>query len=86
MQRKNKNKKIRESKPMLFTGTNYKLMGLGILMVIAGFAAMRFENEVYGFISLYVSPIIIIAGYAVVGYSILKRDHKPDNRTQTVSN
>jgi len=71
---------------MLFTGLNYKIMGLGLILVIIGFAAMRIENEVYGVISLYFSPIVILAGYAMVGYSILKRDHKIDNHSQTTAN
>lgn len=61
---------------MLFTALNYKLLGLGILMVIVGFTIMRIENEVYGFISLYVSPVVILAGYIVVIVAILKKDHK----------
>ncbi len=83
---KSRKKTQGKSKPMLFTGVNYKLMGLGLLLVIVGFSAMRIENEVYGVISLYFSPIVILAGYAVVGYSILKRDHKIDNSSQTTVN
>ncbi len=86
MPRKTRSKKTDHSKPMLFTGMNYKLMGLGLFLVFIGFAAMRIENEVYGIISLYFSPIVILAGYAVVGYSILKRDHKLDNQSQTTAN
>lgn len=74
-----KKQKKKNHKPMLFTPLNYKLMGLGLLLLIIGFTAMRIENEVQGFISLYISPIVIITGYAVVVYAILKRDHKVDN-------
>lgn len=86
MSGKSRKKDSNQSKPMLFTGLNYKIMGLGLLLVIIGFSAMRIENEVYGVISLYFSPIIILAGYAVVGYSILKRDHKVDNHSQKTVN
>jgi len=86
MPRKTRRRKTEYSKPMLFTGMNYKLMGLGLILVIIGFAAMRIENEVYGVVSLYFSPIVILTGYAVVGYSILKRDHKLDNHSQTSAN
>lgn len=79
-QRKNKNKK-----PMLFTPLNYKLLGLGVLLVVVGFTAMRIENEVYGIISLYFSPIIILSGYVVVIYSILKRDHKLEDTSPKTS-
>ena len=86
MPEKSRKKRSQQSKPMLFTGLNYKIMGLGLILVIIGFAAMRIENEVYGVISLYFSPIVILAGYAMVGYSILKRDHKIDNHSQTTAN
>ncbi|MCC5942051.1 MAG: DUF3098 domain-containing protein [Balneolaceae bacterium] len=75
-QQKKRSRKAKETKPMLFTALNYKLLGLGILMVIVGFTIMRIENEVYGFISLYVSPVVILAGYIVVIVAILKKDHK----------
>lgn len=74
-----KKRSTKEEKPMLFTPLNYKLMGLGLLLLIIGFTAMRIENEVHGFISLYISPVVIIAGYAVVVYAILRRDHKVEN-------
>lgn len=77
--RKYKKKKKKEVKPMLFTTLNYKLLGLGVLLVVIGFTAMRIENEVYGFVSLFISPIVILTGYMVVIYAILKRDHKLEN-------
>ena len=76
---KKKIRKKREEKPMLFSALNYKLMGLGVLLVVAGFTVMRIENEVYGFVALYISPVVILAGYIVVVYAILKKDHKTDN-------
>lgn len=80
-----KKRKKDDQKPMLFTPLNYKLMGLGLLFLVIGFTAMRLENEVHGFVSLYVSPVIIIAGYATVLYAILKRDHKIDNDPSTTN-
>jgi len=64
----------KEKKPMLFSGLNYKLMGIGVILVIVGFTAMYIENEVHGFISLYVSPILILGGYITVIFAILKRE------------
>lgn len=61
---------------MLFSPLNYKILGLGVFLIVLGFAAMRLENEVYGFVSLYISPIVILTGYIFVIYSILKKDHK----------
>jgi len=74
MSARRRNKK--DNKPMLFTPLNYKLIGLGVLLIVVGFTAMRLENEVYGIISLYFSPVVILSGYVVVVYAILKRDHK----------
>lgn len=79
MTAKKSKRSTKDSKPMLLTPLNYKLMGLGVLLIIVGFTAMRVENEVYGLVSLYISPVIILTGYIVVIYSILKKDHKTDS-------
>ena len=60
---------------MIFSPWNYKVLALGLLLVIVGFSAMYIENEVNGFISLYLSPIVIMAGYVSVIIAILKHDH-----------
>jgi hypothetical protein len=59
---------------MIFDAWNYKVLALGLFLVIVGFSAMYLENEVEGFISLYVSPIVIMSGYAAVIVAILKHD------------
>lgn len=59
---------------MLFSPWNYKILAIGLLLVIIGFTAMYLENEVQGFISLYISPILIMAGYIVVIFAIMKHD------------
>ncbi len=64
----------KQSDPMLFSPLNYKLLGLGVLLVIAGFTGMYLENEFKGFISLYISPIVIMSGYITVIFAILKKD------------
>ncbi|TVQ67918.1 MAG: DUF3098 domain-containing protein [Balneolaceae bacterium] len=77
MQVKKTAKKRTEKEPMIFTSANYRLLGIGIVFIIAGFTAMRIENEVYGLISLYISPVVILAGYIVIIFAILRRsDHK----------
>lgn len=58
---------------MIFGPFNYKLLSLGLFLVIAGFTAMYLENEVSGFISLYISPIVIMAGYITVIFAIMTR-------------
>lgn len=60
--------------PMIFSSWNYKVLALGLFLVIAGFSAMYIENEVEGVISLYISPFVIMAGYFTVIVAILKHD------------
>ena len=35
---------------------------------------MYMENEIDGFISLFISPILIMAGYVIVIFAILKHN------------
>jgi hypothetical protein len=72
---KGKQRKI-DSKPMFFSAFNYRLIGIAILLILSGFTAMYLENEVNGFISLYISPIVVMAGYAVVIFAIMKHDRE----------
>ncbi|MEX0770532.1 MAG: hypothetical protein WD035_07360 [Balneolaceae bacterium] len=74
--KKRKGKGRKENNPMLFTPLNYKILGIGVLLVVLGFTAMYLENEVRGFVSLYISPIVIMAGYLTVIVAILKRDNQ----------
>ena len=45
----------------------------GVVLVIFGYVIMRVENEVDGFISLYVAPLLILGGYLEIIYAILWR-------------
>ena len=58
---------------MVFTRRNYVLLIAGVLAVVLGYALMRVENEVDGFISLYVAPLLILGGYLEVIFAILWR-------------
>ena len=58
---------------MVFTRRNYILLLLGVLAIVVGYIMMRLENEVDGFISLYVAPLVILGGYLEIIYAILWR-------------
>jgi hypothetical protein len=79
------NKTHSNTKPMFFSGFNYRLIGIAVLLIFSGFAAMLMENEVDGFISLYVSPIVILAGYVVVIFAIMKHDRAEDNEPEATA-
>ncbi|MBO6525203.1 MAG: hypothetical protein JJ971_15345 [Balneolaceae bacterium] len=72
-----------DDKPMFFSAFNYRLIGVAILLIVGGFTAMYVENEVHGFISLYISPIVIMAGYIVVIFAIMKHDRDETEETDT---
>lgn len=69
-----KNSKVTDNQPMFFSSFNYKLIGIAIFLIIVGFSAMYMENEIDGFISLFISPILIMAGYVIVIFAILKHN------------
>jgi uncharacterized membrane protein HdeD (DUF308 family) len=56
------------------------LLLLGAVLIVIGFTAMYLENQYQGFISLYVSPVLIIGGYAEIIYALLwsPSDDAPD--------
>ncbi|HYW35314.1 MAG TPA: hypothetical protein VE868_07905 [Balneolaceae bacterium] len=72
-----------QQKSMAFQAFNYKILVTGLLLVAAGFIAMYLENKAFGFISLYISPVLIIAGYIIVIFSIIM--HPSDNESQEKS-
>ncbi len=71
---------------MLFKSANYLLMALGVLAIVVGFAIMRIENEVDGFISLYVAPLMILGGYLEIIFAILWRPKSERGATHTARN
>lgn len=58
---------------MVFGRTNYLLLALCVALVVVGFTAMRLENEVDGFVSLVIAPLLVLGGYLGVIVAILRR-------------
>ncbi len=75
----------RGAETMVFTRKNYLLLCLGVALVVVGYTAMRLENEVDGFISLYVAPLLILGGYLEVIWAILWRPRQPKPDTASES-
>jgi len=55
---------------MVFSRTNYVLLLVGLAIVVVGYVIMRVENEVDGILSLYIAPVMILAGYLEIMYAI----------------
>ncbi|HAC16399.1 MAG TPA: hypothetical protein DCE78_10720 [Bacteroidetes bacterium] len=66
---------------MVFTGKNYMLLGVAILLLVLGFGGMYVENNFTGWFSLYISPVLAVAGFITVAFAILYREN---NDTQQV--
>ena len=67
---------------MVFTRMNYLLLLLGLALVVVGYVIMRWENEVDGFISLYVAPLMILGGYLEISWAILWRPKSEEQAAQ----
>ncbi len=61
---------------------NFMLIGIGAATVIIGFFIMSgggandvtsFSPDVFSFRRMYIAPIIILAGYGLVMYGIIKK-------------
>lgn len=59
-----------------FGKTNYKLMLIGIALIVSGFIIMSLDNAQHGqgFLGLTLSPIIIMAGFVLEFFAIFKKE------------
>ncbi len=65
---------------MVFSRPNYLLLLLGLAVIFFGYVIMRIENEVDGFLSLYVAPLLILGGYLEIIYAIF---HQPKSEEES---
>lgn len=75
----------RQQTHMVFTRRNYVLLLAGVAAVVLGYVMMRAENEVEGFISLYVAPLLILGGYLEVIYAILWHPGEEEAETEATA-
>lgn len=77
----NKDNKIDEGR-MPFTMKNYVMMLIGVVVIILGFILMsgggehtvtEFDESIFSFRRITLAPIVVIAGFVVVGVAIMKR-------------
>lgn len=66
-----------------FGKQNYKFMLIGIAVVVLGFILMMgggsddpmvFNEEIFSTRRITVAPIVVLIGYGIIFYAILKRD------------
>ena len=71
----------KKKKQLLFNRENYKAMIIGILFIILGFIIMSgggsedpniFSDEIYSFRRIKLAPALILIGFVIQIYAILK--------------
>ena len=71
----------KKKKQLLFNRENYKAMIIGILFIILGFIIMSgggsedpniFSDEIYSFKRIRLAPALILIGFVIQIYAILK--------------
>jgi hypothetical protein len=74
-------KKNKEQLTWAFTKENYKIMFIGLALLVLGFVLMigggsdtitKFEPSIFDFQRITLAPILILAGYGVEIYAIMK--------------
>ncbi len=75
----NSSKRRDQSGTLIFEKRNYLLLLVGIALIAVGFTAMYIENEYQGFVSLYVSPVLIVGGYVEIIYALLWSPSEEDS-------
>ncbi|MFQ3599141.1 MAG: DUF3098 domain-containing protein [Chloroherpetonaceae bacterium] len=63
---------------------NYLFIGIGFAVILLGYVLIGIEHAVDGFLSLNVSPILIIGGFIWIIYAVLYKP-KSNNLTNTSS-
>lgn len=67
---------------MPFTTKNYVMMLAGLLVIVLGFVLMSgggdhtatyFDESIFSFRRITLAPVVVIAGFVVVGVAIMKR-------------
>ena len=69
----------------MFSKQNYVLLLISLAVIVVGFALLagggsdnpnEFSEEIFSVRRLYVAPIIILGGYFLVIYAIMKKPNK----------
>ena len=71
----------KEKRKMVFGKKNYQLMLLGLIFITLGFFLMSgggsedpniFNDEIYNFRRIRVAPILVVIGFIIEVYAIMK--------------
>jgi hypothetical protein len=74
-----------QNQEFLFEGVNYKILLIGIVVIALGFILMSgggsddpnvFNPEIFNFRRIRLAPMIVLIGFGVTIYSIIKNPKK----------
>lgn len=79
-----------DNERMPLTVKNYKLMLIGVAIIVVGFVLMsgsaehtatEFDESIFSFRRITLAPIVVVAGFIFEIYAIMKRfDEQKDNK------
>jgi hypothetical protein len=66
------------SSKMPFGKQNYQIMVAGVVLILAGFFIMTLDKEEFGFgfLGITLGPIVVMTGFAIEFWAILKKPSK----------
>ena len=85
MPRKDKMKKNEQKHEFLFESINYKILLVGIAVIVLGFLSMSgggsddpnvFSEEIFNFRRIRLAPTTVLIGFGITIYAILKNPKK----------
>lgn len=86
MAKQTKTREKKATEEMVFSWANYKWMLVGVVLLVVGFVLMAGggssdpnvfnAEEIFSWRRIGLAPIVVLAGFGVVGYSIFKKDKK----------
>jgi len=83
-------KKTDSKKQFAFSRENYKLLIIGVVIIVIGFILMiggkpespeQFNPEVFSFRRITLAPILVLAGFAFEIYAIMKKPKEDKNQS-----
>lgn len=78
MAKRRSKQKVKQQREPLLKPYNYQVLGVGLALIFIGFLIMYLENKVNGFVSLFISPLLILGGYGSVIHAIMSRKQATD--------
>lgn len=62
-----------EQEQFVFGKKNYRILFISIAVVVLGFILMIGKTDIYDFRKIVLAPIVVLLGFAIGFYAILKK-------------